>query len=95
MYDIEAEELFCRVISYTLFREDETIYVIAIERLQGEVVDDGGAKFLASPTKIPGSTKHMSEKHMGRGATEIEAVNDCLERIKGLNWDQIFSDENE
>jgi len=72
-------------LKYIRTKED----VITI-RLYEVMAGEGHAKFIAGPA-VPMETRLSKEEFHGRGATEEEALQDCIYKIKDVDKDSMFT----
>ncbi len=87
MFRIAENELLSKVERYELFRTDKKviIYIEVHHFLAGETKN----KFLAIPQQFL-AMDVADKKYHGYGESEIEAVNDCLSKIKNVPHDVIL-----
>ncbi len=87
MFRIAENELLSKVERYELFRTDkkEIIYIEVHHFLAGKFKN----KFLAIPQQFL-AIDVADKKYHGYGESEIEAVNDCLGKIKNVPNNTLF-----
>ncbi len=83
MMDLHKTDIFTRVTRYNLIRNGRMIYIDVHQAIQGSLA----AKFVAVPNLVNIVAR---PEHQGVGESDLEAVTDCLKKIKGLNLEDIF-----
>jgi hypothetical protein len=78
MYSINQNELLTKVHKYELKRGTEKFRIDVHEVLAGTIED----KFFAIPNLLVREEREVDPQYIGCGDTEIEAVEDCLKKIK-------------
>ena len=83
MYDLNENDLLFETSKYCLDREDGRMEIDVLKLIAG----DASHEFIAVPTLIIG----FAEKEFwGTGDTGIEALKECLSRIKNADTKTIF-----
>ena len=88
MQNLEDNDILTRVARYNLIRNERMIYIDVHERLAGNLADH----FIAVPNLINIVAR---QEFQGSGGTEVEALQDCLSKIRGLNIVDIFPQDSE
>jgi hypothetical protein len=83
MKDLMKNDILTKVARYNLIRNQRMIYIDVHETLAGDLAD----KFVAVPNLINIIAR---QEFQGVGATESEALNDCLSRIKNYGVEDLF-----
>ncbi len=81
--ELLEKDILTKVSKYSLIRNGRMIYIDLHQRIQGNLA---GA-FIAVPNLINIVAK---PEHQGAGSNEEQALEDCLEKIKGLNIEDLF-----
>ena len=81
--DLMENDILTKVFRYNLIRNQRMIYIDVHESLTGNLA----GKFVAVPNLINIIAK---QKFQGVGATEGEALENCLAKIKDLNIEDLF-----
>ncbi len=83
MLNLHQDDLLTRVSRYNLIREGRMLYIDVHEALQGALA----APYVAVPNLI----NIVAQPHyQGTGKTEAEALEDCLEKINAIAFEDIF-----
>ena len=77
------DDLLTKVSRYNLIREGRMLYIDVHESIQGALA----APFVAVPNLI---NIVAQTQYQGTGDTEAEALEDCLERIRAVAFEDIF-----
>jgi len=83
MLDLHKNDIFTRVTRYNLIRDGRMIYIDVHQAIQGSLA----AKYVAVPNLVNIVAK---PEHQGVGESDMEAVKDCLTKIKGMHIENIF-----
>ena len=83
MQDLMKNDILTKVARYNLIRNQRMIYIDVHETLAGDLAD----KFVAVPNLINIIAR---QEFQGVGATESEALNDCLSKIKNYGVEDLF-----
>ena len=83
MQDLMKNDILTKVARYNLIRNQRMIYIDVHETLAGDLAD----KFVAVPNLINIIAR---QEFQGVGATELEALNDCLSKIKNYDVEDLF-----
>ena len=83
MQDLMKNDILTKVARYNLIRNQRMIYIDVHETLAGDLAD----KFVAVPNLINIVAR---QEFQGVGATESEALNDCLSKIKNYGVEDLF-----
>ena len=86
MDNLTDRDILTKVTRYNLIRNERMIYIDVHERISGKLA----GKFLAVPNLINIVAK---QQYQGVGATEAEALKDCLAKIKDLGVENIFPEK--
>ena len=81
--ELHVNDILTRVTRYNLIRNGRMIYIDLHKKIQGNLAGD----FIAVPNLV---NIIATSAHQGAGATEQEALEDCLKKIKGLNIEDLF-----
>lgn len=90
MYNIDDDQLLFKSHQYMLSSTDkdkEKLNFMVGELIQG----DSQIKYIAMPIEYPYNGKLADEKYWGTGNSEKEALNNCLDSIKGVSKSTLFS----
>ena len=77
------DDLLTKVSRYNLIREGRMLYIDVHEAIQGSLA----APFVAVPNLI---NIVAQTQYQGTGATEAEALEDCLQKIASVPFEAIF-----
>ena len=83
MQDLMENDILTKVARYNLIRNHRMIYIDVHESLAGSLAD----KFVAVPNLINIIAR---QEFQGVGATESEALYDCLSKIKNYDVEDVF-----
>jgi len=83
MVALNPDDILTRVTRYNLIRGGRMIYIDLHERLAGKLA----GKFVAVPNLINIVAR---PEYQGVGNTETEALDDCLEKIRGRGIEDLF-----
>ena len=83
MQDLMENDILTKVARYNLIRNHRMIYIDVHESLAGNLAD----KFVAVPNLINIIAR---QEFQGVGATESEALYDCLSKIKNYDVEDVF-----
>lgn len=83
MYKLNERDILTKVTRYNLIRSERMIYIDVHETIAGNLA----GKFVAVPNII---SIIAEQKFQGAGNSEEDALKDCLEKIDGLNMEEIF-----
>jgi hypothetical protein len=83
MVDVENGSMLSKVTRYQYIWSGGGVYIDVLEVVAG----DNTGKFVAEPSLLFGNPK---PEFMGAGTTEREALQDCLNRIKGVHADDLY-----
>ncbi len=81
--ELHKNDILTRVSRYNLIRNGRMIYIDVHKKIQGKLAGD----FIAVPNLVNIVAK---PEHQGKGNTEQESLEDCLNKIKGLNMEDLF-----
>lgn len=87
MIQIEEGQLLLRIADFKLVRTKEDVITI---RCYEVMAGEESSKFIAGPA-VPMETRLPKEKFHGRGATQEEALQDCINKIKDVDRDSMFT----
>lgn len=85
MTRLNESDLLTRVTRYNLIRDGRMLYIDVHESLHGKLA----APFVAVPNLINIVAR---PEFQGAGASETEALEDCLTRIGAVSFESIFPD---
>ncbi len=83
MQDLMENDILTKVARYNLIRNQRMIYIDVHERLAGDLADT----FVAVPNLINIIAR---QEFQGVGATEAEALDDCLSKLKNFEVEDLF-----
>ena len=81
--ELNVKDILTRVTRYNLIRNGRMIYIDVHKKIQGNLASD----YIAVPNLV---NIIAESKHQGAGATEDDALSDCLKKIKELNLEDLF-----
>ena len=81
--ELNVNDILTRVTRYNLIRNGRMIYIDLHKKIQGNLAGD----YIAVPNLVNIIAEPV---HQGAGASEEEALSDCLKKIKGLNLEDLF-----
>jgi len=84
---INEEEIFARIHKYKIFRNEGNLFIDVYEVILGNPAH----KFMAVPNRV---LQEADKKFFGMGDSKIEALKDCLSKIKDIPIAQIVPMEN-
>ena len=87
MRDLMENDILTKVARYNLIRNQRMIYIDVHETLAGELA----GKFVAVPNLINIIAK---QEFQGVGASESEALSNCLSKIKDCEIENLFPTSN-
>ncbi len=85
--ELHQKDILTKVIRYNLIRNGRMIYIDVHHKIQGTLAGD----FIAVPNLVNIVAK---PEHQGVGDNEQKALEDCLKKIKGLNLEDLFPQNN-
>ena len=83
MQDLMENDILTKVARYNLIRNQRMIYIDVHESLAGDLADT----FVAVPNLINIIAR---QEFQGVGATESEALYDCLSKLKNYEVEDLF-----
>jgi hypothetical protein len=83
MFEVENGSMLSKVTRYQYIWSGGGVYIDVLEVVSGDNI----GKFVAEPSLLFGNPK---PDFMGAGTTEREALQDCLNRIKGAVADDLY-----
>lgn len=83
MADATIDPILTRVTRYNFIRDGRMLYIDVHEALRGKLA----APFVAVPNLINIIAR---QEFQGSGASEAEALDDCLEKIAGVPFESLF-----
>jgi hypothetical protein len=86
MDHLETNDILTRVTRYNLIRDQRMIYIDVHETLAGQLA----GKFVAVPNLINIVAR---QEYQGVGESESEALQDCLQKIKGVGVEELFPEK--
>lgn len=81
--DLHQNDILTKVLRYNLIRNGRMIYIDVHQKIQGNLAGN----FIAVPNLVNIVAK---PEHQGAGEDEKNALEDCLQKIKGLNLVDLF-----
>ncbi len=87
MQDLMENDILTKVARYNLIRNQRMIYIDVHETLAGDLAGN----FVAVPNLINIIAR---QEFQGVGATEVEALNNCLVKIKNFDIEDLFPESN-
>lgn len=84
---INEEEIFARIHKYKIFRTEGNLFIDVYEVILGEPAH----KFMAVPNLL---FQEADRRFFGAGDSKIEALKDCLGKIKNVPIAEIVPTEN-
>jgi hypothetical protein len=87
MQDLKENDILTKVARYNLIRNQRMIYIDVHETLAGGLA----GKFVAVPNLINIIAR---QEFQGVGATESEALSNCLSKIKNYGVEDLFPISN-
>lgn len=87
MQDLLENDILTKVTRYNLIRNQRMIYIDVHKTLAGDLAGD----FVAVPNLINIIAR---QEFQGIGATESEALENCLSRIKNYDIEDLFPTSN-
>lgn len=85
--DLHQKDILTKVTRFNLIRNGRMIYIDVHQKIQGTLAGD----FIAVPNLVNIVAK---PEHQGVGNNEQDALEDCLKKIKGLNLEDLFPQNN-
>lgn len=79
---INEEEIFARIHKYKIFRNEGNLFIDVYEVILGKPAH----KFMAVPNLL---IQEADKKYFGAGDSKIEALKDCLKKIKDVPISEI------
>ena len=86
MIQIEEGQLLLKTTDFKLVRTKKEVVTI---RLYEVMAGKESYKYIAGPA-VPMETRLAKEKFHGQGATQEEALQDCINKIKDVDRDSMF-----
>lgn len=83
LQDLLKNDILTKVSRYNLIRNQRLIYIDVHERLAGHLAD----RYVAVPNLVNIVAR---QEFQGTGKSEIEALKDCLSKIKTQDLDKLF-----
>lgn len=87
MLDLNEGDILTKVQRYNLIRNGRMLYIDIHEQLAGNLA----ARFVGVPNLINLIAK---PEFQGTGDSEQEALQDCLDKIKGIDFVEIFPERS-
>jgi hypothetical protein len=81
--ELHVNDILTRITRYNLIRKGRMIYIDVHQKIQGNLAGD----YIAVPNLVNIVAK---PEHQGAGASEQEALESCLKKIKGRNIEDLF-----
>jgi hypothetical protein len=88
MPDLKEGDLLTRVARYNLIRDGRMLYIDVHETLHGKLA----APFVAVPNLVNIVAR---PEYQGTGLTEAEALDDALEKIAEIPFENIFPEQKQ
>jgi hypothetical protein len=86
MIQIEDGQLLLKITDFKLIKSKEDVITI---RLYEVVAGEESYKYIAGPA-VAMETRLAKEEFHGQGATQEEALQDCINKIKDVDRDSMF-----
>ena len=83
MLSLNENDILTRIARYNLIRNERLIYIDVHETVAGNLA----GKFVAVPNLINIVAK---QEFQGTGETEIQALENCLQKVKDLEIEDLF-----
>ncbi len=83
MQSLQPSDILTRITRYNLIRNRRLAYIDVHEALHGQLA----APFVAVPNLI---NLIARQEYQGVGATEAEALQNCLSKIEGTSIEELF-----
>jgi hypothetical protein len=83
MRQLQPDDILTRINRYNLIRNQRLVYIDIHESLHGRLA----ARFVAVPNLINIIAK---QEYQGAGETEIEALENCLAKIRDVRIENLF-----
>jgi hypothetical protein len=83
MRQLQPDDILTRINRYNLIRSQRLVYIDIHESLHGRLA----ARFVAVPNLINIIAK---QEYQGAGETEIEALENCLAKIRDVRIENLF-----
>ena len=83
MLSLNKNDILTRIARYNLIRNERLIYIDVHETMAGNLA----GKFVAVPNLI---NIVASQEFQGTGETETEALENCLQKIKDFEIEDLF-----
>jgi hypothetical protein len=85
--NLDKDDILSRVTNYEVIRaNNEVIHIHVYEVLFSEPKKEG--KFIAQPHAL---VKFAPNEYIGEGKTDVDALNNCLGKIKGVSRAKILN----
>jgi hypothetical protein len=84
---LTENDILTKVARYNLIRKERMVYIDVHEAIAGNLA----GKFVAVPNLI---NIVASQKFQGTGETETEALENCLQKIIGVDIEDLFPKKN-
>lgn len=81
--ELHIDDILTRVTRYNLIRSGRMVYIDVHEKIQGNLAGD----YIAVPNLV---NIIASPELQGAGTSEQEALENCLEKLKNKNLEEIF-----
>jgi len=81
--ELHVDDILTRVTRYNLIRKGRMVYIDVHRKIQGNLAGN----YIAVPNLVNIVAR---PEHQGAGASEQEALESCLKKIKGLNIEELF-----
>jgi len=88
MLSLNENDILTRIARYNLIRNDRLIYIDVHETMAGNLA----GKFVAVPNLINIVSK---QEFQGSGETETQALENCLQKIKAYEIEDLFPKKEE
>ena len=87
MIELNEGDILTRVRRYNLIRDQRMVYIDVHETIAGRLA----GKYMAVPNLVNIVAK---QEYQGVGENEMAALEDCLQKIKGVGLMELFPEKN-
>ncbi len=87
MIELNEGDILTRVRRYNLIRDQRMVYIDVHETIAGQLA----GKYMAVPNLVNIVAK---QEYQGVGENEMAALEDCLQKIKGVGLMELFPEKN-
>lgn len=87
MMELNEGDILTRVRRYNLIREQRMVYIDVHETIAGRLA----GKYMAVPNLVNIVAK---QEYQGVGENEVAALEDCLQKIRGVGLMELFPEKS-